>query len=96
MGTFLKMMGNGSSQPKLKKYRVMKTYTADQMKQWLYSNCKIDEIVELCAYLILDELNDEAPSPITITQEEFEKHFRIRKPQLNPNRKKRLDSEDSI
>lgn len=87
MGTFLKMMGGGTSQPKLKKYREMKDYTSEQMKQWLYQNFKLDEIVELCGYLILDELNNDDITPITITQEEFEKHFRIRKPQANPHKK---------
>jgi hypothetical protein len=88
MGTFLKMMSGTTSQPKLKKYREMKDYTAEQMKSWLFQNFKLDEIVELCAYLILDELNNDDITPITISQEEFEKHFRIRKPQQNPMRSK--------
>lgn len=93
MGTFLKMMGGNTSQPKLKKYREMKDYTSEQMKSWLFQNFKLDEIVELCAYLILDELNNDDITPITITQQEFEKHFRIRKPQENPMRlKRRIDS----
>lgn len=93
MGTFLKMMGGTTSQPKLKKYREMKDYTCEQMKTWLFQNFKLDEIVELCSYLILDELNNDDITPITITQEEFDKHFRIRKSQMNPMRlKKRADS----
>lgn len=97
MGTFLKLMGGNTSQPKLKKYREMKDYTSEQMKQWLYQNFKLDEIVELCGHLILDELNNDDITPITITQEEFEKHFRIRKSQLNPMRlKKRTDSPDEV
>lgn len=87
MGTFLKMMGSGTTQPKLKKFREMKDYTAEQMKSWLFQNFKLDEIVELCAYLILDELNNDDVRPITITQEEFDAHFRIRKPQANPHSK---------
>lgn len=87
------MMGGNTSQPKLKKYREMKDYTSEQMKSWLFQNFKLDEIVELCAYLILDELNNDDITPITITQQEFEKHFRIRKPQENPMRlKRRIDS----
>lgn len=97
MGTFLKLMGGTTSQPKLKKYREMKDYTSEQMKQWLYNNFKLDEIAELCSHLILDELNNDDITPITITQEEFEKHFRIRKPQTNPMRlKKRTDSPDEV
>ena len=84
MGAFLDFMGNGSSQPKLRKFREMKDFTSEQMRNWLLDNFKMGEIIELCSYLILDELNGEEIRPITISQEEFEKHFRIRKPQLNP------------
>ena len=79
MGVFLRLMGSGSSQPKLKKYREMKDYTSEQMRGWLMKNMTLDEIIELCGLLILEELNDET-TPITITQKEFEQHFRIRKP----------------
>lgn len=79
MGIFLRLMGSGSSQPKLKKYREMKDYTSEQMRGWLMKNMTLDEIIELCGLLILEELNDET-TPITITQKEFEQHFRIRKP----------------
>lgn len=98
MGTFVNMIGGLSSSPtKLKKIKEMKDYTSEQMKEWLMENLKVGEIIELCSYLILDELNEEDTArPITISQEEFERHFRIRKPQSNPMRKKRLDSEDSI
>lgn len=64
----------------------MKDFTSEQMKNWLLDNFKMGEIIELCSYLILDELKGEECKPITITQEEFEKHFRIRKPQLNPHK----------
>lgn len=92
MDTFMRFMGAyGSTSGKAKKLREeLKDYTSEQMKQWMFKNFKLDDIVELCAYLILDELNEETNEfkPITITQEEFEKHFRIRKPQLNPMRSK--------
>lgn len=87
MGVFLDLMSSGSSQPKLKKYRDMKDYTSNQMRDWLMKNMTLDQIIELCGYLILEELNNET-TPITITQEEFEQHFRIRKPQSNPHRSK--------
>lgn len=88
MGVFLRMMGGNSSQPKLRKFREMKDYTSEQMKNWLTENFKLGEIIELCSYLILEELNNGDITPITITQEEFDKHFRIRKPQANPYRTK--------
>lgn len=84
MGVFLDLMGGNSSQPKLKKYREMKDYTSAQMREWLMKNLTLDEIIEICGLMILEELNDSDIKPITITQEEFEKHFRIRKPQTNP------------
>jgi hypothetical protein len=87
MGIFLDLMSCGSSQPKLKKYRDMKDYTSNQMRDWLMKNMTLDQIIELCGLLILEELNNET-TPITITQEEFEQHFRIRKPQANPHRSK--------
>lgn len=91
MGTFLKMMGGATtSQPKLKKFREMKDYTPEQMKSWLFQNFKLDDIVEMCACLILDELNNGDVRPITITQEEFDAHFRIRKPQANPRSKREM------
>ena len=79
MGIFLRLLGGGSSQPKLKKYREMKDYTSEQMRDWLMKNMTLDQIIELCGLLILEELNNET-IPITISQEEFEQHFRIRKP----------------
>lgn len=85
MGVFLDFMGGNTSQPKLKKFREMKDYTSEQMRNWLMDNFKMGEIVELCGMLILDELNESDDRPITITQEEFERHFRIRKPQTNPH-----------
>lgn len=91
MGYFLKMMGAGTSQPKLRKFRELKNCEVAEVKQWLFQNYKLDDIVELCAGMILDELNNDDIKPITITQEEFDAHFRIRKPQANPARK-RIDS----
>ena len=91
MGYFLKMMGSGTTQPKLRKFREMKDCTVDEVKKWLFENYKLDTIVEMCAGMILDELNNDDVRPITITQEEFDAHFRIRKPQANPARK-RTDS----
>ena len=87
MGVFLDLMSNGCSQPKLRKFREMKDFTSAEMRDWLMKNMTLDQIIELCGLLILEELKNDAP-PITITQEEFEKHFRIRKPQANPHKVK--------
>lgn len=93
MGVFLDFMGGNSSQPKLKKVRDMKDYTSVQMRDWLMKNLTIDEIIEICGLMILDELNEKDIAPITISQEEFNRHFRIRKPQLNPHSKMRADNQ---
>lgn len=85
-GIFLSLMGGNSSQPKLKKYREMKDMSQEDMKKWLYENFKLDDIADLCAAYILDELNTEEPPKIYITQEQFNQFFRVRKPQLNPAR----------
>lgn len=87
MGVFLDMMGGNSSQPKLRKFREMKDFTSVQMKEWLMKNMSLEQIIELCGLLILEELTTEK-APITITEEEFNAHFRIRKPQANPHRLK--------
>lgn len=84
------MMGSGTTQPKLRKFREMKDCTVDEVKKWLFENYKLDTIVEMCAGMILDELNNGDVRPITITQEEFDAHFRIRKPQANPRSKREM------
>ena len=88
-GIFLSLMGGNSSQPKLKKYREMKDMSQEDMKKWLYENFKLDDITDLCAAYILDELNTEDTPKIYITQEQFNQFFRVRKPQLNPARLRR-------
>ena len=87
MGVFLDIMGGKSSQPKLRKFRELKDFTSAEMRDWLMKNLTLDQIIEMCGLLILEELKTDTP-PITITQEEFEKHFRIRKPQANPHKLK--------
>ena len=87
MGVFLELMGGKSSQPKLRKFRELKDFTSAEMRGWLMKNLTVDQIIELCGLLILEELKTDTP-PITITQEEFERHFRIRKPQANPHKLK--------
>ena len=92
MNTFIKfLIAEGCSPQKARRLcDELKDYTSEQMKQWLFKKYKLDEIVELCAYIVLDELKEEVNEikPITISQEEFDRHFRIRKPQLNPMRSK--------
>lgn len=92
---FLEIMGGRTSQPKLKKYRDMKDYTDSQMIDWLKSNLTYEQTVNMLAYYILEDLNDVHVPKITITQEQFDALFHIRKAQANPMRDKLLSDVDS-
>lgn len=95
MAYFIQYVSGGTSTMR-KRIKEFEKMTQEEIKQWLYKNLTIDQITDLCVGLIQEELTTGiAPKPITITQEEFDQHFRIRKPQDNPARlKKRIDSPD--
>lgn len=89
MGFFLNYVNsNSSSRSQFNKYRQMTNWTNEEIEKWIMDNFKMSDIVAIAAGCIKDELNQKGNTPITISIEEFEAHFRIRKPQQNPHSKK--------